>query len=86
MKSQTRGTSTSEVELLNINVHGFWLYVKGKEYFLSYEAFPWFRDAKLSQLFEVELLHQYHLHWPQLDIDLDIASLEAPDRYPLIYR
>ena len=86
MKSQTLGTNILEVEVLNIDVHGFWLFVKGKEYFLSYEAFPWFKDAKVSKIFDVKLLHQSHLHWHKLDVDLDIASLDDPDQYPLVYK
>jgi len=31
----------------------------------------------------VRLMHQAHLYWPDLDVDLDIASLEHPKRYPL---
>ncbi|WP_420886735.1 DUF2442 domain-containing protein [Candidatus Kuenenia stuttgartensis] len=27
-----------------------------------------------------------HLHWPDLDIDLEIDSLENPEKYPLVYK
>ena len=46
MKSSHVGTGTSAVEVLNISQNGLWLYVKGKEYFLPYDEFPWFRDAR----------------------------------------
>ncbi len=85
MKSQSAGTSTSAVEILNVSRHGVWLYVKGKEYFLSYKDFPWFEEARLSQICRVSLLHGHHLHWTDLDVDLDLDSLENADRYPLKY-
>lgn len=86
MKLTTLGQNISEVEVSNISIHGFWLLVNDKKYFLSYDQYPWFKDAKISEMFNVKLLHQSHLYWPQLDIDLEIDSLENPDLYPLLYK
>jgi hypothetical protein len=72
-------------EVTNISPHGLWLLVDGKEYLLPLDKFPWFRQSNLQDLFEVELLHGFHLHWPKLDIDLEVASLENPEQYPLVY-
>jgi len=69
----------------NISRHGVWLFVRDREFFLSYEDYPWFRDAKVSDVLKVELLHGTHLHWPGLDVDLELDSLEEPESYPLIY-
>ena len=77
---------TLEVEVSNINTHGLWIFVKGKEYFLSYKDYSWFKDAKISDIINVELLHESHLHWPTLDVDLDVKSLENPSQTPLIYQ
>ena len=85
MKSLERGTNTSEVEVLNISLRGVWLYISGKEYFLSYTDFPWFKDATVSSIHHVKLLHSCYLRWNDLDIDLELASLEHLDRYPLAY-
>jgi hypothetical protein len=52
------------IEITNISIHGIWLYVKGKEYFLPYEDYPWFKDARLSEIQHVQLLHEDHLYWP----------------------
>jgi hypothetical protein len=79
------GESTSAVEVTNISANGFWLFVGEKEYFLPYEKFPWFRDAKVGEILDVELLHGFHLHWPKLDVDLEVTSLDAPERFPLMY-
>ena len=85
MASSKLGKNTSAVEVTNISAHGFRLFVGEKEYFLAYEKFPWFKDAKVGDILDVELLHEFHLHWPKLDVDLEVASLEDPDRYPLAY-
>ena len=86
MKSSKLGKNISEVEIQNISVHGIWLYVKGKEYFLPHDEYPWFRDAKISEIYNVTLFHDVHLHWPDLDVDLELESLEHPEKYPLIYK
>ena len=85
MRSLERGTSTSNVEVVNVSPHGVWLYVRGKEYFLPYEEFPWFQDARLSEIHRVQLVHGRFLRWEELDVELALASLEHPDRYPLKY-
>ena len=85
MKSSSAGISTSKVEVVNISPHGIWLYVKGKEYFLPYKDFPWFKEARISEIYKVKLFRGHHLHWVDLDVDLDLDSLEHPDRYPLRY-
>jgi len=86
MKLKTHGKNTSEVEVSHINAHGFWLCIKDKEYFLPYSDFPWFKEGKIKEILNVQLLHGYHLYWPELDIDLEIDSLENPQSYPLIYK
>jgi hypothetical protein len=62
MKSKTLGRSTSRVEVLNIDVHGLWLYAQGKEYFLPYDEFPWFKDGTVADILNVELQHGFHLY------------------------
>jgi len=71
-------------EVLNISLHGIWLWVEGREYFLPHEDFPWFERAAVKQIHNVVLLHGTHLYWPALDVDLHIESLESPHKYPLL--
>ncbi|OGW23047.1 MAG: hypothetical protein A2077_07145 [Nitrospirae bacterium GWC2_46_6] len=71
------------VSVENITPLGIWLYVKEKEYFLSYKDYPYFKDQTLNSIQNVQLLHGYHLYWPQLDVDLEIDNLENPGKYPL---
>jgi len=86
MKLLEHGKNTSKVEILNVSPHGVWLYVQGKEYFLSYAEFPWFKDARLSEIEHVNLMHQRYLRWEELDVDLALDSLGHLDRYPLKYK
>jgi hypothetical protein len=84
MKSEIIGSDISAVEVLNVSPHGFWLWVAGREHFIGFDHFPWFRNATLSQLFAVELHHAEHLYWPELDVDLHLDRIVSPEKYPLI--
>jgi hypothetical protein len=72
------------VEVTNISQHGFWVFVGQREMFLPFERFPWFRDAPIGKLLNVELPQPHHLYWPDLDIDLAVESIDHPERYPLV--
>ena len=50
MKLKKAGDSTSQAEITNINTNGVWIDVKNKEYFMSYEEFPWFQDAMVKDI------------------------------------
>lgn len=83
MPSAPLGKSISEVEVTNISSHGIWLLARDKEFFLAYEAFPWFKDVTVSQILNVEEPTPDHFFWPDLDVDLDAESIEHPERFPL---
>lgn len=84
MTSRQPGANTSEVEVTNISRHGFWLWVSGRELFVSFAEFPWFTDASVAKITHVERPGEDHLYWPDLDIDLSIRSIEHPAEFPLI--
>ncbi len=86
MKSAGRGSSTLAVEVTNVSKNGFWLLIGDTERFLPFEEFPWFREATIGALLNVELPHPQHLYWPDLDVDLALDSIEHPERYPLVSR
>ena len=76
--------NTSTVELSNVSAHGIWLLIDERELYLPFDGFPWFRDAPVGSIFKVEQPHPGHLYWPDLDVDLGIATIRAPKDYPLI--
>ena len=86
MKSAVLGQSTSEVEVTNVSKHGFWLLLGEEELFVPFAEFPWFRDAPIGKITEVELPSPHHLYWPALDIDLAVESIRDPKQFPLISR
>ena len=86
MKSAKRGKRTLAVEVTNISPIGFWLLIDDREAFVSFGQFPWFADATVRQIVDVTRPAKHHLHWPGLDVDLDVALLESPERFPLVSR
>jgi hypothetical protein len=86
MKSKNLGKNISIVEVLNVSLYGIWILVKDKEYFLPFIHYPWFKEAKINDIYQVKFLHKDHLYWENLDIDLDLNSLEYPEKFPLVYK
>jgi len=80
------GASTLEVEITNVSKHGFWLLLGDEELFVPFSEFPWFKDAPIAKLLNVEHPHEHHLYWPDLDVDLAIESIRHPEQYPLVAR
>ena len=77
------GIRTSETEVTHVSSHGIWLLADGQERFLSFDDFPWFKDAPIGKVLNVERVAEGHFRWPELDIDINIDSIEHPEKYPL---
>jgi len=86
MKSARAGKSISAVEVTNVSAHGLWLMLGGREQFLAFKQFPWFRNAPIGKLLNVKLPNPGHLYWPDLDVDLDVESIARPEKFPLVSR
>lgn len=80
------GRITSTIEVTHISAKGIWILANDSEYFLSYADFPWFKKATIEDILDVKLLSPTHLYWEKLDIDLDLDSIQFPEKYPLIYK
>jgi hypothetical protein len=78
------GTVTSEVEVTNVSVHGFWLLLGAEELAVPFAQFPWFKKATIEQLSDVQRPTPNHLYWPQLDVDLSVESIRDPAAFPLV--
>jgi hypothetical protein len=83
MNSLVHGNDTSAVEITHISLHGIWLLAHGKEHFLSYDDFPWFKDQTVRAIHHVEEPVTDHYYWPELDIDLTRKMIENPEQFPL---
>jgi hypothetical protein len=78
------GPVAPDAEVTNISRHGFWVLVDDQELFLPFEKFPWFLDAPVGAILELERPAPGHLRWPRLDVDLTLDSIEHPERFPLV--
>jgi hypothetical protein len=63
-----------------------WLLLDDEELHLPFEQFPWFRQATIEQLLQIEWPTADHLYWPHLDVDLSVASIRDPSSFPLTAR
>ena len=70
----------------NVSPHGFWVFLGDRELFLSFQDFPWFREASIGSIANVQRPSPRHLYWPELDVDLSVDSIEHPERFPLVSR
>jgi hypothetical protein len=80
------GTITSVAEVTNVSRHGFWILLDQEELLVPFAEFPWFRQATIEQIVDVQWPSPDHLYWPQLDIDLSVESIRNPSAFPLVAR
>ena len=80
------GTAISSVEVTQISRHGIWVLSGERELFLPFDQFPWFRNATVDEILDVQEIQPGHLHWPRLDIDLTVDIIEHPEDFPLVAR
>jgi hypothetical protein len=78
------GTTTLAPEVTHISKHGFWLLLAEEELLLPFDQFPWFKQATIDQISQVEWPAPDHLYWPLLDVDLSVASIRDPIQFPLM--
>ena len=83
MSSLAHGKNISSVEVSNISAHGLWVLAHGKELFMSYDDFPWFKDQPIKAILNVEEQSPGHFYWPEIDVDLTEEIISHPERFPL---
>ena len=83
-----RGTRSSPKKakpaVLNLSPFGMWLLVDQIEYFVDFSRYPWFREAKLSEILHVQAGFETGIYWPDLDLDVSLEALQYPERFPLV--
>lgn len=84
MLTKTSDEQSSDIRLCKTE-KGVWLLIDAYEYFLPYKQFPWFKDARESDINTVNRPTNRHLYWPVLDLSLDLRSLDSLEKYPLLY-
>ena len=87
MQTDSKSNSSSTlVSVLMINSQGIMLTVSGHDYFLSYNRIPWMKDAPVRSVLNVRMSGTEAIEWPDLDVDLEIESLQHPERFPLVIK
>lgn len=79
-------TQNTSASVLMINSQGMMLSVDGNDYFVSYNRVPWLKDATITKALNVRKCGDIAIEWPDLDVDLEIESLQHPERYPLVMK
>ena len=77
------GTATSATEVTNISQHGLWLFTHVGERVPPFDDYPWFRNASVAHILNVQEPSPGHCYWPDLDVDLSLKIIERPQDYPL---
>ena len=69
----------------NISDKGMWILVNRQEFYLPFTNFPWFLKGTIAQIYNLRFAHGKYLHWPDLDVDIELDALKHPEAYPLTY-
>ncbi len=83
---QHGGSISQGVEVSHVSSHGFWLLGGDAELFLQFKDFPWFKDAPVGKVLNVQEPSPGHFHWPDLDAGLSAEIVANPGKYPLLAR
>lgn len=83
VSSSAHGNATSAIEVTTVSSCGLSLLWDGKERFLPYEDFPWFRGQPAKYICNIQQPAPGHFHWPDLDVDLTDEMIDHPERFPL---
>jgi len=75
----------NEVIVTNIERDGFWLLTSEGEYFISFADYPDFQDATVAQIHNFRASYD-GVHWPELDIDIELEALKHPEQFPNVFR
>jgi hypothetical protein len=86
MSLRVPGTNAPAVEITNISSNGIWLWTRGRELFMPYDEFPWFKEVPVKNIIHVEEPSEGHFYWPDLDVDLTAEIIEHPERFPRTMR
>lgn len=81
-----KSISVEKAVVTNISPFGIWLIAPdGNEYFVSYKDYPVFENSDIKDIADVQTDLAGNLHWPALDADIELESLQHPEKFPLSY-
>jgi hypothetical protein len=71
-------------QVTTVSHYGLGLQFAGEKLRLSFNHFPWFKQASIAQLLSVQWPSPNHLYWPGRDVDLSVESIRHPEQFPLV--
>ena len=77
---------TSKVEITNIMSIGLWVLAGTSAYFVPFAQYPAFRQGTVDQIVNAQQPAPDQFYWPDLDIDIEAAALDEPERFPLQFQ
>ena len=78
------GMITSVPEVTHVSKHCVRLLLGNEELLLPFKKFPWFKQATIEQIEDVQWPTSGHLYWPKPDVDLSVESIRNPESFPLV--
>ncbi len=84
-KISKQNSTNTFAKVIAVTANGLLLSISMGDFFLPFSQFPWFKDAKVSDVMNVKMVGDDDLRWDALDVDLEIDSLLYPEKYPLVY-
>ncbi len=73
-------------EVRMVTADGLLLNVEGRNYFASFDDFPFLGELSVAEMFDVEYCGHGHIRWEKADIDLNTEILVAPSAFPLSFQ
>ena len=78
----SHANTTENVEVTRVSSRGIWLRAHNQKFFLSYYDFPWFKHKTVEAVMTVEQPSPDSIHWPQLNLTLDINRIRHLQHCP----
>jgi hypothetical protein len=73
------------ISVENITPFAVWVFDGKKEYAIPFSEFPCLGKASVDDLMHPTLSHGFHLRWEELDIDIDLRSLDHLEDFPIYF-
>lgn len=75
-----------QVEVTSITAIGLWVLSNNRKCFVSFVDYPALRQGTVEQIVNVQQPAPDQFYWPDLDIDIEAAALDEPERFPLQFQ
>jgi len=73
------------ISVENITPFAVWVFDGKKEYAIPFSEFPCLGKASVDDLMHPTLTNGFHLRWEDLDIDIDLRSLDHLEDFPIYF-